>query len=165
MRALFQKLINLIKRLWAMRLVRFFVIGVVNTLFSYIIFSLLSLIGLHYSLAKLISTVLGIIFNFFTTGRIVFNNHDNRLVFRFFFVYGITYLVDLLFLYLMVDKGGLNQMIAEAIATVPVALLSYLLNSLLTFKTMPLPGSDHTHKSKRPHPGKTNPPQGTRSRP
>ena len=61
-----------IKQIWSIRLVRFLVIGAVNTAFSYVIYALLVLIGLHYSLATLISTILGIIFNFFTTGRIVF---------------------------------------------------------------------------------------------
>ena len=88
----------LIKQIWSIRLVRFLVIGAVNTAFSYLIYALLVLIGLHYSLATLISTVLGIIFNFFTTGRIVFRNMDNRRFIRFILVYAFTYLVNVLFL-------------------------------------------------------------------
>ena len=67
-----------IQKLWQIRLLRFFVVGAVNTFFSYLVYAALILIGAHYTLATLISTVLGVIFNFFTTGRIVFRSMDNK---------------------------------------------------------------------------------------
>lgn len=124
----------LIKQLWSIRLVRFLVIGAVNTSFSYVIYALLVLIGLHYSLATLISTILGIIFNFFTTGRIVFRNMDNRRIIRFILVYVLTYLVNVLFLKGLVDGLSMDKLLAGALVTLPVALLSYYLNSIWTFR-------------------------------
>lgn len=124
----------LIKQLWSIRLVRFLVIGAVNTAFSYVIYALLVLIGLHYSLATLISTILGIIFNFFTTGRIVFRNMDNRRIIRFILVYVLTYLVNVLFLKGLVDGLSMDKLLAGALVTLPVALLSYYLNSIWTFR-------------------------------
>lgn len=124
----------LIKQIWTIRLVRFLVIGAVNTAFSYVIYALLVLIGLHYSLATLISTILGIIFNFFTTGRIVFRNMDNRRIIRFILVYALTYLVNVLFLKWLVDGLSMDKLLAGALVTLPVALLSYYLNSIWTFR-------------------------------
>lgn len=124
----------LIKQIWSIRLVRFLVIGAVNTAFSYVIYALLILIGLHYSLATLISTILGIIFNFFTTGRIVFRNMDNRRIIRFILVYALTYLVNVLFLKWLVDGLSMDKLLAGALVTLPVALLSYYLNSIWTFR-------------------------------
>jgi putative flippase GtrA len=124
----------LIKQIWSIRLVRFLVIGAVNTAFSYLIYALLVLIGLHYSLATLISTVLGIIFNFFTTGRIVFRNMDNRRFIRFILVYAFTYLVNVLFLKGLVEGLSMDKLLAGALVTLPVALLSYYLNSIWTFR-------------------------------
>ncbi len=124
----------LIKQIWTIRLVRFLVIGAVNTAFSYVIYALLVLIGLHYSLATLISTILGIIFNFFTTGRIVFRNMDNRRIIRFILVYTLTYLVNVLFLKGLVDGLSMDKLLAGALVTLPVALLSYYLNSIWTFR-------------------------------
>lgn len=123
-----------IKQIWSIRLVRFLVIGAVNTAFSYVIYALLVLIGLHYSLATLISTILGIIFNFFTTGRIVFRNMDNRRIIRFILVYILTYLVNVLFLKGLVDGLSMDKLLAGALVTLPVALLSYYLNSIWTFR-------------------------------
>ena len=127
-----------VRKVWEIRIFRFLVIGVVNTLFSYLIYTVLVLLGLHYSLATLIATILGIIFNFFTTGRIVFKNQQNALLPRFVLVYGLTYGVHVLLLGLLIDRLGVNKLIAEAIVTLPIALLSYLLNSIITFKTIQL---------------------------
>jgi len=136
---LIKRLAAWIQRAWSIRFIRFLFIGAINTLFSFVLYSVLILVGVHYAIAVTISTILGIIFNFFTTGRIVFNSKDNKLVFRFFMVYGITYLVNLLGL-----RGfellKLDMVLAGAITTVPVALLSYVLNSIFVFKTMRFSG-------------------------
>jgi len=119
-----------LRRFWEIRLFRFFVIGAVNTLFSYLIYAGAILIGMHYTLATLISTVLGIIFNFFTTGKVVFRSLEGRRFFLFMLVYAVTYVVNIL----LVDVIHINKLIAGALVTLPVALLSYYLNARWTFR-------------------------------
>lgn len=134
---------QLTTRLWQIRLLRFLVVGAVNTIFSYIVYAILILVGTHYSLATLISTVLGVIFNFFTTGRIVFRNMDNKRFISFIFVYAITYLVNILLLRWLIDGLTMEKLLAGALVTLPVALLSYFLNAKLTFKdTLSTPLTD-----------------------
>jgi len=128
-----EKLIDLIKTIWSIRFVRFLFVGGLNTLFSYVIYAILILLNVHYTLATLISTVLGIIFNFFTTGSIVFRNRKLSLMLRFFLVYGFTYLVNILLLSFFETKQ-VDMLIAGAIVTLPVALLSYFLNAKLVFR-------------------------------
>ena len=123
-----------LRRFWEIRLFRFFVIGAVNTLFSYLIYAGAILIGMHYTLATLISTVLGIIFNFFTTGKVVFRSLEGRRFFFFVLVYAVTYVVNILLLRLLVDGIHINKLIAGALVTLPVALLSYYLNARWTFR-------------------------------
>lgn len=127
------KLIDLIKTIWSIRFVRFLFVGGLNTLFSYVIYAILILLNVHYTLATLISTILGIIFNFFTTGSIVFRNRKLSLMLRFFLVYGFTYLVNILLLSFFETKK-VDMLIAGAIVTLPVALLSYFLNAKLVFR-------------------------------
>lgn len=129
---------GLIHHLWRIRIFRFFVIGAINTLFSYLVYALLVLIGAHYSFATLVSTILGVIFNFFTTGRIVFHSMDNRRFLRFVLVYVFTFFVNILLLRWLVDGMQLDKLIAGAWVTLPVALLSYYLNANWTFKGMDL---------------------------
>ena len=123
-----------LRRFWEIRLFRFFVIGAVNTLFSYLIYAGAILIGMHYTLATLISTVLGIIFNFFTTGKVVFRSLEGRRFFLFMLVYAVTYVVNILLLRLLVDVIHINKLIAGALVTLPVALLSYYLNARWTLR-------------------------------
>ena len=57
--------------------IRFIFIGVINTIFGYGIYLIFLFAGLNFALAVLLSTILGVIFNFFTTGRFVFNSTNN----------------------------------------------------------------------------------------
>lgn len=82
----------------SIRFIKFLGVGVINTLFGYGIFALFLFLGLHFSLASLIGTILAVIFNFFTTGRIVFNNKNNLLIWKFILVYAILYLINLFLL-------------------------------------------------------------------
>jgi putative flippase GtrA len=111
------------------------VIGGINTLFGYTIFALFILLGLHYTLATLLSTICGIFFNFKTTGTIVFKNKDNRLIFRFFGIYLIAYLLTIGLLKVF-SLFGIGNLIAGAIIVLPVALFSYFLNKKFVFRTL-----------------------------
>ncbi|MCU7242422.1 MAG: GtrA family protein [Microcystis aeruginosa WS75] len=62
------KLVNLIKK---HKFARFLLVGVLNTIFGYFLYGTLILIGLDYKLAVLLATILGVLFNFQTTGRLV----------------------------------------------------------------------------------------------
>lgn len=110
----------------------FLMIGVVNTLFGYGVFSLLIFCGLHYIWAAFFGTCLGILFNFKTIGGIVFRNHNYKLFFKFLCVYLVLYFVSIgqIKLFLLVVN---NVYIAGACSTVICALISYLLNKHLVF--------------------------------
>ncbi|HPX65603.1 MAG TPA: GtrA family protein [Anaerolineaceae bacterium] len=130
--------IALIQKLWNARFVRFLFVGALNTLFSYLLYAFLVFIGINYVWARVISIILGIIFNFFTTGRIVFNNKDNWLIIRFILVYAVTMSLDVFVLKRLVENMTINKYLAGALTTIPIALLSFLLNSVFTFKTIKL---------------------------
>ena len=55
---------------------------------------------------------------------------DNRRIIRFILVYILTYLVNVLFLKGLVDGLSMDKLLAGALVTLPVALLSYYLNSI-----------------------------------
>lgn len=114
------------------RLVRFLATGGLNTAFGYGCFVFLIYLGLHYALAVFIGTILGVIFNFFTTGKFVFDMTDHRRLPRFFGVYGILYIINVAWLKLMTILG-VDLYLGGAIAILPMAGLSYFLNSKLVF--------------------------------
>jgi len=127
-----ERIVNFIFTGERKRLFLFLIVGGVNTLFGYLLFALLLYIHLHYTLASLLATIGGVLFNFKTTGVIVFKNKDNRLIFRFIAVYLATYLLNI---------GGLkifsilniNMYIAGAILILPIALLRFVLQKKFVF--------------------------------
>jgi putative flippase GtrA len=114
------------------KLVLFFVIGGVNTVFGYSLYAALIYIHLHYALASLLSTVGGVLFNFKTTGVIVFENHDNRLLFRFIAVYIFNYLWGIGILRAFYIHN-VNMYLAGAILILPGALIAYVLQKKFVF--------------------------------
>ena len=120
------------------RFVRFLIIGGVNTLVGYSLFCALLYAGLHYALAGLISTVLGVIFNFFTTGGIVFDNRDPLLLFRFSLGYVFIYGIGVGEMR-VADVLGWNLYLVSGLLLLPNALFSYLLNKKFVFPSKARP--------------------------
>jgi len=110
-------------------------VGGLNTVFGFSVYSIFILLHLHYVLAALLGQICGIMFNFKTTGTIVFKNKDNRLIFRFFAVYLVTYLITIGLLKLF-SIYGVGSLVAGAIIILPIAFLSFLLNKRFVFDTL-----------------------------
>ena len=125
-------MIKLLQRYVTPEFIRFVFVAILNTLFGYGVYSLLLLLGLHYSVATLGSTVLGVLFNFKTYGILVFKNTSNRLIFRFVLVYCFVYLCNIGGIALL-KAIGLSNYIAGAIMVVPVGLLGFVLNKLFVY--------------------------------
>jgi putative flippase GtrA len=135
---------GLVRKLWSIQFLRFLAVGGVNTAFGYGVFALLILLNRHFRvcspeaelvLAPLISQICGILFNFKTTGTIVFRNRNNWLIFRFFAVYSVTYLLNYGILRLL-ESVGIGRLVGGAIIVLPLALLAYFLNKRYVFNTV-----------------------------
>lgn len=113
--------------------VKFILVGVLNTIFGYGAFALLLYLGLHYSLAVILSTIAGILFNFKTTGTLVFKNYDNKLIFKFVSVYALTCGVGIMFLK-AADMMHINLYFAGLISTGFCAIISFILNKNWVFR-------------------------------
>jgi putative flippase GtrA len=143
-----------ISKLLRNKIIRFFLVSGINTAFGYGLFSFLVFIGLHYAIAGLIGTILGILFNFKTTGLLVFGSNKNGLIIKFIGVYGINYVISMSLLTLL-ERSGLdsflslsllqvadvsllknpriNACIGAAILIIPMGLFAYTLNHRFVF--------------------------------
>jgi len=124
---------NKIRVILKIKLIRFFIVSGINTVFGYGLFVLLIYLGLNYIFASLFATIIGILFNFKTIGLIVFRTHNNALIFRFFGVYGVTYLFNVTGLTLF-KWAGVGSYAGGAILVVPIGLLGFLMNKTFVFK-------------------------------
>lgn len=113
--------------------IKFLFVGGINTLFGYGIYALFLKLGFYYTSAVFWSTILSILFNFKTTGLLVFKNNNNQLIFKFFSVYLVVYLINIFCLKLF-DLFNFNLYLAGFILLLPMALLSFFLLRTFVFK-------------------------------
>ena len=110
---------------------RFIFVGGLNTLFGYSLFAVFIYSGLHYVLASLLGTMIGVIFNYYTTGRYVFARNEGQLI-NFIAVYAIAYCANITFL-----KTGTyfiaNIYINGAVCTLINAYITYHLYKQFVF--------------------------------
>jgi putative flippase GtrA len=122
-----------IKTAWSnTRLWKFLMIGMLNTAVGYSIFLIGLQTGLHYSVAIAVATVLGTLFNFKSTGAIVFRSHDNSRLFRFIIVYCVIYFLNVAGVAALL-QFDLQEWLAGLLLLLPLALVSYYLNSRYVF--------------------------------
>ena len=113
---------------------RFVLVGGLNTAFGVGVYCLAIFIGFPYFVATLVSNVLGVFFNFLTTGNLVFRNGNPRLIFRFVACYVAIYFVNTIVVkFLLINN--LNSYWAGILATPVVALCSYFLLKQFVYKT------------------------------
>ena len=106
---------------------RFVVVGGVNTLFGYGAYALFLWLGFHFASAALLGTLAGIVFNFFTTGRFVFDgSHDFRRLPRFVGTYVVIYLINVGSIAALV-RLGLSPYTAGFVLVAPMAFVSFVL--------------------------------------
>lgn len=115
------------------RFAKFLFVGGINTAFGYLVF-LVSywLIGVH-QIAILIATVVGALFNFFTTGRYVFDNKDGRALLRFLTAYAFVYCVNLALVEGIMYLGS-GAVLAQLMCMPLVATLSYFVMARFVFR-------------------------------
>lgn len=115
------------------QVIRFIIVGVVNTLIGYSLYALFIYLGLSYTYSLIFATILGVLFNFQTIGKVVFKSSDKSLLFKFIIVYLIVFCINLLLISCFV-KLGETAYIAGAIALLPTATISFVLNKYFVFK-------------------------------
>lgn len=113
---------------------KFLFVGAINTVFAYTIYVIFVALGLVPNVALVFQYILGILWNFKTTGSIVFKNHDNKLIFKFFLSYIVTFLINSAFLYLLTEIIKMNDYLAQALLVVPIAVVSFFIMKFWVFK-------------------------------
>ena len=112
---------------------RFLGSGVLNTIFGYTVFLLALRLGASLGAALVVSTLLGVAFNFQTSRLLVFRSRRSGLQLRFAAVYTIVFAIDYLAI-LSLKRLGLADWAAQAVMLMPVAALAFMLQRHLVFR-------------------------------
>ncbi len=108
------------------KFVKYLFVGFGNTVFSYLVYALIVTITSRPTFSLLVSYIIGILFNFQTTGRIVFKNKNNSLLVKFFLSYFTTFLINKYALEGLVNIG-IDKYLSQAILVFPIAMISFFL--------------------------------------
>jgi putative flippase GtrA len=111
-------------------ILRFGVVGLINTAFGYAVFVALTKLGSGSGLALVGATIAGIAFNFQTMRRLVFRADGG--IARFVLVYGGTLLINWIALHMLLAYG-LTAMGAQAVLTLPLAGISFMAQRFFVF--------------------------------
>ena len=116
------------------QVLNFIVIGIINTVFYYLLYISFIYLGINYMFAVFLATMLGITFSFNTFRKYVFKNGNKKSIFRFLIVYLILYLTNI-GLITILQVYILNYYISGLLSTLCCAVLSFLLNKFYVFSS------------------------------
>lgn len=123
---------TLLRSAWRHVLVRYVVVGVANTGFSYAVYALVLALGFSYPIASLITLIAGICLSFKTQGRFVFRNMRNSLFGRFLLSWALIYLCHVGVVALCLHFG-LDAFIGGAVAMPSNVVAGFLLQRYFVF--------------------------------
>src|SRR5262245_31321361 len=110
---------------------RFLMIGCLNTAVGYGLFAAFILLGLPSALALLIATVIGVLFNYWSTGRLVFARRASSRLWLFVLCYAVIYVVNRSFV--RRERMSVPALLPQALLSPPIVGLAFLLNKYLVF--------------------------------
>jgi putative flippase GtrA len=117
------------------KIVKFLSAAVLNTVFGYSVYAILLLINIPYLLALFVATIAGVVFNYISFGRIVFNGSWGWFVFiKFIIAYALIYVVNATLLRILMICFFLNPYFGQAVCIPISVLLSWLLMNYWVFK-------------------------------
>lgn len=136
------KIKNLLKKYE--EIIRYLIVGVLTTIVSWgayylcIITVLNPQVAWMNAVANTISWAAGVLFGYVTNRKFVFMSHEPNILKEFLQFAGSrvsTWLLDVVIMYLAVNIGGMNEMIAKVfISSVLVTIVNYFLSKLFIFK-------------------------------
>ena len=117
---------------------RFVLAGLANTAFGFVVYSLAILVGAPVWGALLAGVVAGVVFNYVTIGGYAFRQLSWRNFPAFVSCYATVYLANLGLIEVL-SRHGMGVIIAQALVTVPLAALSYLMMRFMVFNGRRVP--------------------------
>ncbi|WP_367618591.1 GtrA family protein [Paenibacillus andongensis] len=117
--------------------IKFLIIGILNTVVGYLIyFVCLKFFDLNYIFSLLYAHVLGVLHSYFWNSKWTFKKgrktYKNLL--KFSGVYGVSFLINLLVLYILINYLSLTPLLSQGFALFITTLISFIGHKYWSFK-------------------------------
>ncbi len=113
--------------------VRYILIGILNTAFSFGCYSLFIFLGLTVPIASLIALVLGVFFSFVTQGTLVFRNASGVALIKFIVTWAMMYCLHVLIVQSLMSYG-INPYLGGVVAMCVTTVISFFLMRDFVFR-------------------------------
>jgi len=124
----------MLKRLLKNTFVRFLFVGALNTLFGFLVYSCVVYLVKNVDVSVVLSNIISIVFNFGTYSKLVFHSTDKSRIYKFFLVYLLVIVLQILSIRFLSYYCGLkNPYIAGGIVILPISTMSYFLMKKFVF--------------------------------
>lgn len=127
-------ILNPFIKIFKLQAIRFLIVGAINSIFGFVIFSGIMLAGLAPWQALLGGNLAGIAFNFFTLGGVVFRELSSSRLPRFISAYLFILIINTWLIEIISARYGIGKILTQAYLTPPLAIISYLIMKHLVFK-------------------------------
>ena len=120
--------------------IRYIIWGLITTLFHFLFYYLLNIIGLYYVIANVIAIITTKALAYICNKLFVFKSKcDNykellKEIFHFIISRGFTFLIDFFGLILLVDIIHIDKIISKIIILIIVVIINYILGKKYVYK-------------------------------
>jgi len=125
-------LIDFIRILFNKSIVRYFFIGGINTMLSFLSFSVLYYVGFHYILAAFLNLVIGVSISYYNHRRFTFKKNFDYLE-KFVPICLVYFFLNSILLKIS-DDAGFNIYLAYLLILLPTSIINYFVLKLFVFK-------------------------------
>ncbi|MGC9402618.1 GtrA family protein [Vibrio genomosp. F10 str. 9ZC157] len=118
-----------------LKFVRYLLVGGLNTVFGYCIYSIFVFSGVGYSQSLLIATISGVFFNYITFSKVVFNSSHKWIVLAKFIVcYVVVYFLNVTLLTFFINDMEIDPYISQVLCLTPMVILNWSLFKYWVYK-------------------------------
>ena len=120
-------------------LIAYIIFGILTTVVDWIVYYILSGLGVNYIINSIISWTVAVLFAFITNKLFVFDSKRLKNIFRELVLFVLsrlsTLVINLAGMYVLISLLKLNEFISKAILSILVVMLNYIFSKLFIFKT------------------------------
>jgi putative flippase GtrA len=119
--------------------IKFNIVGIMNTAFTYGIYSLTVFLTNNHFLGVCVDYSIGICTSFVLNKHITFKNKEKitaKMVFTMILSYIPSFVLNLISLYVLIDRLHWNKYLAQLLTAFCIAYISFIIQKFFVFKTI-----------------------------
>ena len=119
--------------------VKFGVVGLINNAISYVIYIILIMVGIHYTLASIIGFTVSVLNSYYWNNKYVFKEEGSRIWWKTLIKTYISYagtgiVLNNFLLFVWIDMLGISAMVAPLINLVITVPINFIMNKFWAYR-------------------------------